>query len=188
MISKTPFELCSTERSALSPPRLVRTHWERSQYQYRHELRRQTYTGGDGQESKALLREGLSVLHGQHVQRCLRDLVCRDGKQSVTRGHLNGAQGCGTMTISTDTLNHSERVHLHVGNLLQVALLEQRQEGNSDQVGAGDVIRKCRLEVRPFSQGSASCESSRMTGAYIVSIPLGVKFMIPTPFTSTSRP
>lgn len=43
------------------------------------------------------------------------------------------------MTISTDTLNQSQQGHLHVGNLLQIALLEQREEGNSDQMGTGDI-------------------------------------------------
>lgn len=46
-------------------------------------------------------------------------------------------------------INYNHR-DLHVDNLLQVTLLEQRQESSSNQVGAGDISLECRLEVRPF--------------------------------------
>lgn len=38
---------------------------------------------------------------------------------------------------------------LHVGNFLDVTLLQQWQEGTSHQVGTGDISSKCRVEIRP---------------------------------------
>jgi len=45
--------------------------------------------------------------------------------------------------MSTETLINRNQQDLHVSNLLQVTLLEQRQESSSNQVSAGDISREC---------------------------------------------
>lgn len=97
-----------------------------------------------------MLGKGLGVLYSQHVQGGLGDLVCWDGEQGVVGGRLDGAQGCGARIVSMDALQLTITRDLHVGNLLQATLLEQRQESSSDQVSAGNISLKCRFEVRPF--------------------------------------
>ena len=94
---------------------------------------------------------------------------------------------------------------LHVGNLLEVTLFQQREKSAGDEVDTCYIDVECRVEVRPVSKGrqsrSASWErefpssNSQQVGnepgatyGYIVSIPPGLLFNAPALLIRTSRP
>ena len=157
-ISKIALALALTVKWAPSPPISVCTHCKTCVIMYDRDGRvdgnSSTYSRGDGGKYETLVCKCMRVLHCEHIEGSLGDLVgyVREVFVSGWHSHRSKGRGAGVLWVTCGFSFVKVDCDLHVGNLLEITLFQQREKSSGDKVNTCYIGVECWVEFRPVSK------------------------------------